>query len=228
MTWANRTTTRLVAQLLIVALMTICGCSFTPDHPFWIKTSVRDAAPAARLLLAPANALDDLPKELAPGRNRVQIALEHYINSTSSKVIGVLSRDVFQNVVRETGFKLGAEQASPMLERLANQYSFDALVIPSIVIRKIPVGRSGGAGISWDGVWRTSGLPSDHETWGKTSVASLSIEIYTPDGDRVFHGLGGLDMLFVANLKDKKMELVQEPLSNEAHLREGAALALDP
>ena len=44
----------------------------------------------------------------------------------------------------------------------------------------------------------------------------------------LFKGIGGIDMLFRANVEKERMELIDKPLSNPEHLREGVGIAFFP
>lgn len=66
-------------------------------------------------------------------------------------------------------------------------------------------------------------------TWtGNTNVASLFVAIYDRKGARVFSGYGGLDLLFVVNRREKRMDLIEDRLQKTKHLREGVCVAFDP
>jgi hypothetical protein len=102
---------------------------------------------------------------------------------------------------------------------------FDALVLPEIVIRPAELN---GQLARWDGVLR---VPPGSAGWrwsGKTNAASLRVQIFAADGERIFEGFGGLDVLFRPVISESRMVPMEDLLANSQNLREGVAVAFHP
>jgi hypothetical protein len=63
---------------------------------------------------------------------------------------------------------------------------------------------------------------------GGISAASLWVAIHDGDGERVFTGFGGLDLLFRVDMQTKRFALMDDRLEDINHLAEGICVAFHP
>ncbi len=222
----------LCALASTVQLVALLGCARTPEHPFTLAPG-RDGRSAPRVLLARVNALAPLPAaELGAGAERVFVHVREFLAGCgiSGSVVDAskLLRAALQ-ASRNTGqlsVDLSSLPPSAIRELLAEgDAPFDALVLPEIVIRRAELN---GQLARWDGVMR---VPPGSAGWrwsGTTSVASLRVQIFAADGERIFEGFGGLDVLFRPVISEKRMVPVENLLANPRNLREGVAVAFHP
>ena len=215
--------------------MALLGCApRPPQHPFELTPGRGDGSSARRLLLAPMNALQPLPAaELSAGAGRVFAQVQDYL-AESEKSVALLEGGKLQRAALR-----GSRNAGPLSVTLSDLHPaavrellgegedppFDALVLPDIVIRQAELE---GRFARWDGVKRQH--PSSFGmTWsGNTSAASLRVRIFAADGERVFEGFGGLDLLFRPVISERRMEPMENLLSDQWNLRQGVAVAFHP
>jgi hypothetical protein len=131
--------------------------------------------------------------------------------------------------------------ASTLARQLGETRSFDALLVPWIAMR---AARMRGGSVSWDGVKRKLDLAGDTENrrirWALNRLQlyvkapSLQVVGFSPKGEKLFEGIGGLDLVDEADLdvsaakNQFDMTPKAEILQDRKHLREGIAIALAP
>ena len=101
----------------------------------------------------------------------------------------------------------------------------DLVVVPNMVIRG---GELRGKSMRWDGVRRIEPVTERVRLSGTSTAASLHVAVFKADGTHVFSGYGGLDVLWLTNVGAAKVELIEDRLEDEGHLREGVCVAFYP
>lgn len=219
-----------------------------------------------RFLVAPMNLPIQLSPDLEDAVDPVTRELIRYLRAHGARVSMIfesdawsLWRDAAEAVQRgREGEPDLAAVASVFSRAIAEETSFDLLLLPSLVYREAKVT---GRYAQWDGVRRRirfrirSGVPlgraqpipdpvdsTDRSTSGPVApdyrgqITGLSLHalVFTPQGIGVFQGFGGLDLVHDAVQKREGsgessfLRLHSQLLDDEEHVREGIALALDP
>lgn len=222
---------RVACGVLIAAL----ACAVrVPEHPYELAPGSGEGHSGKRILLAPINALSPIPAELGPGAERVFAELRSQLASRRNSVQLLegqrLQRAALATRGGESADALSVESAAllpsavrDLLQPAGDRMPAELLLIPDVLIRSAALS---GRMARWDGVRRL--MPSPGTWTGNWTAASLRIRIFAPDGERVFEGLGGLELLFRANLSAARAEPLPELLANPRQLREGVAVALHP
>lgn len=200
------------------------------------------------MLLCPLNLVLPLPAEVRKGAEPVDRELVQFLESQHqelSRLDRKEARELWRRAVfasRPTGDPTRAPQI--FAGELAQQHSFDVIVMPSLVVVQSRI----DAGISaWDGVRRVmrmshapviglsredaafntaprAGRPIVDQPFngisGEAWVTSLHILVYARDGSLVFEGRGGIDFL-------QEIEFVQPGKSLRYRLRPNGALFID-
>jgi len=170
------------------------------------------AADAARpvALLAPMNFAEQVPAPVVDGFEPVEAVLSAYLVHEGFE-LNKLSGAKFNRIWRanETGSvpaygEPGYEQAlRSVVVYLAERIDFDVLVVPSLAVRKE---QANGSGVRWDGVFQSIDITRSSfdrggnnieapSVRGLVDVASLRIELWSPKGEHLYDGRGGLEIL---------------------------------
>jgi hypothetical protein len=208
-----------------------------------------------RLIVAPLNLALIAPAELAGGGEPVWDELLRYLRQ-QDRPLGVLDASDAGRLFGEARRELersGAtvdprSTAARFAELLAAQVDYGVLVMPSLVVRKA---RIGGYRASWDGVSHAlpvrSGLPvapmvenaiggvAVNGYRGNIAAASLYVALFAPDGEPLYEGLAGLDLIQqiepVAGgpLRPPRYALAprQDSFADASRLREGIERAFE-
>lgn len=231
--------------LFLVLILAACGTP-VPSQEVASPTGRID-----RVVVAPMNLALRMPAELDGTEAPVWDTLLQHFQAHDRVVRQIDAADaqaLWTEVVIEMGDAKNLDGATrEFAHRLAEQTEFDLLVMPALVMRSA---RVRGTTVYWDGVrrkldraWETkqtigafgspgSGSMSTGLT-GKVAGASLYVSIVTPEGEPVFAGLGGLDLLHEIERPESdagepwQVVLREAPFAETDHLREGVALALE-
>ena len=206
------------------------------------------------LLILPFNLAVSMPSEIESFSPIVWEELEVYLRAHGKQLRTVSMRDARRlwhssiEQVRDgkSGDSAGYDEAVSVLVReLAKHAEFDAVIAPSLVIRKAHI--SGGTAL-WDGVARVLELEEDPGTAigirddaplvGEAPGASLHAVVLNRAGEKVQETVGGLDLLVRVRVLGKPDARASDPgfefaartdlFADRAHLREGIAVALAP
>lgn len=222
----------------------LSGCSLGPLHPYELKEGV-DPAATQGVYLAPINATSRLDETLLEGAERVHEQIREYLEGKDIEVVtGPLYdfhqawRGSFRGVElsppeperrrRGRSDSLPAPPAEAMRELFASlggPEAFDTLVVPDLMIRPA---RLSGVRAHWDGVHRKQESSRSVPWRGETNALSLRVRLFRSDGEMIFEGIGGLDMLFRFNFEKARAEPVDDILGEPEHIEEGVAVAFHP
>ena len=194
---------------LVLALL--LGC--TAPARYTLAPGHEKAPGVQRVLLCPLNVALALPSEISSGAAPVYQEIEAYLGSLGLEVqtLGLAdARAYWRRAVAEAS-RSGAQDAAGLLAKdLGERVEFDAVVIPSLILRSVRVTDSSG---TWDGVRRQVSMVNlphrgrgvEADTFskgvalggisGSVMAASLYVIAYLPDGQRVFEGVGGFDFI---------------------------------
>jgi hypothetical protein len=204
-----------------------------------------------RVLLCPLNVTLALPSEISGESRFVEREIEGYLGKHGLEVqkLGLSeTRGRWQRAAAEAKHTGSKDAGEIFVKDLRGSREFDAVVLPSLILRSVSVTDSSG---TWDGVRRMvsmvnlphrgqggeAGTLSKGIALGGISgavmAASLHVMAYLADGQRVFEGIGGLDFVQEADLggaSRSSWELRMSPsrLRRPAVLSEGVEIAFGP
>jgi hypothetical protein len=173
------------------------------------------AHPLGRVVLAPLNLGLRTPPELSGSGSRVWTELLRYLRA-QDRSLSVLDAEDAEALWRDSVARLESSEApvdpraaaSRFARLLAEHADFDVVVMPSLVVRRA---RVGGRQAFWDGTRRP--LPVRHPLpiasdldagiqgvtlngyEGSVAAASLYVAIVGSDGEPLYEGLAGLDVI---------------------------------
>ncbi len=229
-----------------VAAVTCLGCEMVRPHEYVLHVEGASGAEARRFVLLPLNLVVRMPVELESGADRVEQEVERYLESRGKSVQTLSLISARSRWEQSTGqVEPSAENrfqaaAGIFVRSLEGLEPFDAVILPSLVLRS-STSRRGK--VRWDGVSRKelrtghppagfSGTPEGVDPAGvQVNSASLHVFLISPEGQIIFESYGGLDILSKVVWDPSgryHRELLDDPLSNRAHVREGVVVAFDP
>jgi hypothetical protein len=235
------------ARIAAAALVASLGCASDPPSALrWQQ--VDGADDAARIVVAPLNLSLRLDHDLEDAVAPVEEEIIRTLQSSGARVALIwppadawsLWRDSMAAIQSSEDPDRDLEAAAGVFVRTLREHAdFDLVVMPSLVFREA---RVVGRTARWDGVQRRvsvrvrpgpeSGAPAT-EWEGRITGLSLYVLGFTPEGRRLFEGLGGLDLVHDAVVAETRnhgrsfLRLQREVLENPEHVQEGVALALD-
>ncbi len=201
-----------------------------------------------RVAIAPMNLMVALAPDFERSTATVEQELIEYFQARKAHVAIVhradawaLWRDVVATIQHSEGIELDFDTAARLfVSAVAEHGDFDLFVMPSLVFREA---RATGRYARWDGVRRAihfydrsaaRGAELDDSEWkSRLSALSLHVLLYTPQGEELFQGWGGLDVVHDpvvgrGQVADRPtLRLRRELLENPEFVREGIALALN-
>jgi hypothetical protein len=227
------------------------GCASGPAN---VLASGEPGAPGIqRFLICAPNLLIALPAELQGGTGPLRTEIEAYLRYQGREVE---SLDLYESKQAfATALARAKEQGdiakTPALfaAELSRTHTFDALVMPSILLHKTRVTENDG---DWDGVsrrMRMVNVPSVPKgVWidtlaqgvrtggvsAEVPVTSVHVMVFSRDGARVFEGRGGIEFIQDIDLARVKsawrwqFRLRDDLFKDTDALREGIELAFDP
>ncbi len=228
------------AALLAAAIALISGCAAPRNHLYR-----RSAADFERAIVLPLNLVSKMPGELIDSARYVDRALLDYLAQHGKAVEAIGFSDASaawrasEAECRSQGKKdcnRFAGVARFMAQHLRRDRDFQILIIPYLFVRSSRM----ASGLSrWHGVERTvervgKGYAADtppRQLRGDIRAASLKVFAFSAEGERVFEGVGGLelvDRLYAPEgYTDYDVELRDDLFQHPEPLREGVALALE-
>jgi hypothetical protein len=205
-----------------------------------------------KFLVCAPNTVISLPAELADGTGPLRREIETYLHlqGRDVEVVDLVeSRQLFAKALERAKAAGDVDKTRALFaEELARNHSFDAVVMPSIILHTTRVLDSSG---SWDGVSRrmrtvnAPALPTGRaqDTFaegvhaggvqGEVPVTSVHVLVLSATGERVFEGRGGIefiqevDLSGIANRRPQR-RLRSDLFQNVDALREGIEQAFDP
>lgn len=207
-------------QVLIAIACLLVGCAERAPAVLERSASgLRQDAP--RILIAPVNLSQPLSRRLEAAVPILETALLHELERRGARIGVIYTPDaltLWNESVHEVAPKNPQRAdrravAVVFAKSLATGRAFDALLLPSLVLRDAQVVDHDA---SWDGVQR----PAQGIAGGSTRGLSLQVIALMPGHWRVQERYGGLELLHGTVSPDL--------LSDPANVAEGVALALDP
>ena len=225
----------------------LLACSSTPPN----NVSLTSERSSDRVVVAPLNLALRMPVEIEAVQEPVWKALLSHFEARDRAVQQIDPKDaraLWAGVVNELGDERELTLATSTFAReLAEHSNYDLLVMPALVVRRAAVR---GNFAYWDGVRRRISVDSPWDgnvseighagdvatvrgMNGQLAGASLYVVVLTPDGEAVYEGLGGLDLLHQAEIArdakrgDWRAVLRDAPFASADNLQEGIGVALE-
>jgi hypothetical protein len=212
------------------------------------------------VLVLPLNLVAELPEELAAGARRVDEIQLDYLAERGKSVSTIGWKDAAaawrasESECRSAATK-GCDRfdrvAPFAARRLRADHDYDVLIVPYLLLRGA---RTNGYVASFDGVERSVKGPPyapygpygygpygygygygwGAYGWGGSRIRAASLKVfgYSPDGKKVFDGIGGLDVVDQIEASEENgaytAEVRENVLGDSNAIREGVARALSP
>lgn len=229
------------AALLVAVAGIAFGCAASRNHLYR-----RSGAEFERALVLPLNLVVAMPEEVADAARRVDAVLLGYLAERGKAVetIGFVEASTAwresEAECRSQGEKRCdrfAGVARVLAQRLRRDHDYQTLIIPYLYLRSA---RNNASVAAWDGVKRPveksgQGFGPDGPlrlVRGQVRAASLKVFAFSGDGEKVFEGVGGLDLVDridgYSEYEPYTIEVRENALADSASVREGVELALDP
>jgi hypothetical protein len=224
---------------VIASAFVATSCKLPPKHEYELAPGQEYDPSLETALLLPINETETLPEGLQKGEVATFRLVRQYLQAQGLNVetpeitrfrrvrnaaLKNAQRDSMSvspsKILREVGL---ADLISEIADKLAPKD--DLVVVPDMVIRS---GELNSKSLRWDGVRRVAPATERSKWSGTSSAASLHVAIFKADGTHLFSGYGGLDVLWIANIRARRMELIDDRLEDEANLREGVCVAFYP
>ncbi len=232
-----------------------CGATASPpsrlsipsgsDHHYLLSPDRGTASDLRRVLLLGFNVIPGLPVGLVGITDPILEEIAAYLEAHDLRVDqgdSETSRSLWLECARETDEQLPGEPdwsvtGRRFVSRLREQWVFDAVVVPTLLYRKVEIH---GSRVKWDGVVRElrglrAPMSGRFSSRGSHSVIAISLHLIVlgASSDEHFHGIGGLEILQeVDDLRRSHRRMhfrIREDLFQQPDLlREGIAIAFDP
>lgn len=228
------------AALIAVVASVACGCAAPRNH-----LHRKSAAGFERALVLPLNLVAAMPEDLAARAKQVDQALLSYLAERGKATLTIGFTDAGAAWrASEAECRSQAQRhcdrfagvAPFMARRLRSDHDYQVLIIPYLFVRTARSGRNTAA---WDGVKRPvekagPGFGPDGPirlVRGQIRAASLKVFAFSAEGEKVFDGVGGLDLVDrvygYSEYEPYRIEVREDVLGDPQMLREGVELALD-
>jgi len=229
-----------VVSLLAAIQLAGCGVSRAPQHEYTLLPARGFDGRQKTVLVVPVNETMQIPSGLEKGEALLSELLRTYLEEKGLEVIEV-ERRAFRPALDAAAVRVDREMLSGRSQSVAREVGFDRVVpflaaelevepdlvvVPNMTIRTAEL--SGSRTVRWDGVRRR--MPGAHggRLSGTNPAASLWVAIYDHEGEQIFSGFGGLDLLFEINPQRERSELIEDRLEDAEHLAEGVCVAFHP
>jgi hypothetical protein len=225
------------AALLLVVASLGSGCPAPGYYP-------NGRPEVQRALVLPLNVVAAMPKEIAGRARSVDRILLDYLAERGKSVSTIGFKDaVAAWRAGESDCRSAATKGCDRFARVAPfaarhlraDHEFDVLIVPYLLLRGA---RTNGEVASFDGVERpvrVAGYAADgpyYRFGGRIRAASLKVFGFSPDGKKMFDGIGGLDVVDEIELSEGPgaytVDVRENVLDDPAAIREGVARALSP
>jgi hypothetical protein len=200
-------------------------------------------------MVLPVNLTIKAPPELSPMLDDMFGAIAGYIRDRGDTIETFSRREatarwaasiveVQESEALEDTFEAAM---SAFVTHVAEDRSFDAVILPSIVYRNT---KTRDRTVKWDGVFRKMDVVNLSDEAKKKGLArslnlnisgvSLHVMVFSPEGDLIFQKYGGLDlahdvdMTSVEFTMSPRLSLKAKLLKDSDHLSEGIERAFDP
>jgi hypothetical protein len=228
----------------------VAGCF---GHSNTLASGQPGAPGVQKFLVCAPNTVISLPAELANGTGPLRREIESYlrVQGRDVEVVDLYeSRQLFANALERAKAAGDVDKTRALFaEELARTHTFDAVVMPSILLHKTRVTDSSGR---WDGVSRRMRMVNappvpigrGQNTFadgiragginGEVPVTSVHVLVLTRAGERVFEGRGGIEFVQEMDMSPVKsryqfnLQMRSDLFHDLDALREGIEQAFDP
>jgi hypothetical protein len=223
------------AALLFAVASLAVGCPAPGYHP-------HGRPEVQRALVLPLNVVAAMPGELTGGARHVDRSLLDYLAERGKSVQTIGFKDAVAawragesdcRAAAAKGCDRFASVAPFAARRLRADHDYDVLIVPYLLLRGA---RTNGEVASFDGVKRSvqvsgyAGYP--YPLSGRIRAASLKVFGFSPDGKKMFDGIGGLEVVDQIEASDRPgaytTQVRDNVLRDPDAIREGVARALSP
>ncbi|HKA14433.1 MAG TPA: hypothetical protein VKH41_05410 [Myxococcota bacterium] len=236
----RRSPIRIVCRAALIAAVA-CGCAAPRNHLYQ-----KSGAEFQRAVVLPLNLVAAMPAELADDAHRVDEALLGYLAEHGKAIESIGYKDALA-AWRESESECRSRAAKDcdkfagvapiMAQHLRRDHDYQTLIIPYL---RFHAARTGSSAAKWDGVKRSvektgSGFGPDGPARlvrGEVRAVSLKVFAFSAEGEKVFEGIGGLDLVDRLRApgdgyQDYAVEVREDLFGDEHMVREGVELALD-
>jgi len=239
---------------IIIGLSFLQGCAGTAQYnptvyPFEMKQELLDQSEIKTVVIAHINLGAPSRKYLEREAPRIDAAVSAYLKENGYKVVpqrqfkqlwntGVRA---FGNPVDPTTGRVNMKTFSQIIQTVRDEMrkssKIDAFIFTDLLELEVSFGGGMKHTARWDGVAREPSLqgPGQGVTggfdWSKqAAVASLMVNVFNMDLQRVFLSRGGLDTTDAIDTRSSSTKFVRRRaiLENKNHLLEGIQLAFHP
>lgn len=233
----------------MVALAVLAfACTHGSGDPNVRYVDQADPGKPRHFLVLPVNLTITPPPEISPVLDDIFGAVAGYIRDRGD-TIETFSRkeatagwtesiiEVKESEALEDNFETAMRA---YVIHLAETYSFDAVISPSIVYRTT---KTRDRRVKWDGVFRKMkvvNLSDEAKNKGlargltvEISGVSLHVMVFDPEGDLIFQKYGGLDLAHDVDMAgaeftmNPRLSLKEDLLKESDHINEGIGVAFD-
>lgn len=228
------------ALVAAVAAWVVCGCAAPRNHLYR-----KSGADFERALVLPLNLVAAMPEELAGRAKRVDKALLGYLAEHGKATLTIGFADA--SAAWRAGEAECRSQARKRCDRFAGvapfvarhlrvKHDYQTLIIPYLFLH---TARSRGNTARWHGVERVveksgPGFGPDgplRYVRGDIRAASLKVFAFAADGEKIFEGIGGLDLVdrvyAYSEFEPHRIEVREDLLGDPVQIREGVELAVE-
>lgn len=229
-----------IVLLLATVQLAGCGASKGPRHEYTLLPGRAFDGRQTTVLVVPVNETMEIPSGLEKGQRLVSDLLRVYLEAKGLEVIEV-ERGAFRPALDVAVGRADHEMLSGQSRSVTSELGFgrivpflaaelggepDLVVVPNMMMRMAELG--GSSTVRWDDVRRRMRGARGVSLSGTNPAASLWVAVYDDEGERLFSGFGGLDLLFDIDPQRGRSELIEDRLEDTEHLAEGVCVAFHP
>lgn len=241
---------RYILWLSTIILASCTSLQTNPTvYPYEMNSAWFNQQQPKRVVVAPFSLTSDTRSWLQEGQVKARARTIAYLEKHGYSIVSDNSlRTAWTNAIRLYGNPWDPVTGKANLETLSKtvQYSirnahqqvaFDLVVIVDVIERNVLFEQYDNYRARWDGVSRKPKLvgPDNYVTeefdWNRpVSATSVTINMYSPDFQHVFHSIGGIDLAQDINTRTGSIGFIrrENPFRYQSHIDEGIALAIHP
>jgi len=228
--------------VLLLAAIGLAGCaaSKAPRHEYTLRPGRAFDGHQKTALLVPLNETMEIPSGLEKGEALVSRLLRGYLEAKGLEVVEI-EKAAFRPALDVAAVRADQAMLSGQSRSVTGKVDFgqtipflaaefgvepDLVVVPNMMIRTAEL--SGSSTVRWDGVRRRMRGARFGTLSGTNPAASLWVAVYDSQGEQLFSGFGGLDLLFDVDMQRGRSVLIEDRLEDADHLAEGVCVAFHP
>ncbi len=241
---------RLCITLLLSLFIVACSTSTQENNTFYPYTSSDTVKlkEGARIVIASSNFGMPSRNYLEKYEARVDNVLKNYLKENGYNIVSSrLYEEAYNTAIANYGNpydkftgKLNSQRLTEVLSTtfasLRQDNTVDVIIFTDLIEKPVNVIRSSSKKfVRFDGVYRkvkvqgTGSGVDENFNWSKPiDATSLSVVIYTAEGQRILHGVGGLDAAEAIDTRKNSFSRSRSILKEDKYIEEGVALALHP